>query len=774
MGITTTIMPPPARNNPGAGPRPRWQSWLARFGLAAGVPLVFFGLLELGLRLGGFGVNLDFFIPDGQPGIYRTNPRFTELFFPASFGLKPVNFRLPKEKPAGSLRVFVLGESAAMGVPEPAFGLAPQLQAQLRAAFPGRVTDVYNLGVTAINSHAVLRIARQAAEFQPDLFVVYLGNNEVVGPYGPSSVVTGAVLPAWLVRTGLEVRASRTGQLVQRGLAALRPAGGFTDWRGMEMFAGKTVAAADPRLAAVRANFEKNLSDLLAVAREHGIKTVLCTVAVNVRDCAPFASLPSAPGGHLAAAALASDLGDTGEARAQLEAALQSNPGHADTHFQLARVLEGAGDQAAARRHSFAALEQDALRFRADESINAIIRRVAVGGVTLVDAAKALGADPDSSGAPAGRDLFFEHVHLRWEGNFALARLVAPAAWTLLAGGQTPPRAWLDAQACAEAVGFGPIGQLAMARSMETLTNRPPFTGQSTYGEDRSRLLGEIARIEAVLAEPAAAAAALAGVEAALARDPENPDLLFQTAAARLQSGKFSAVEELGARLIAAAPFSPEFAAQQAFVLQRLGRFDGGNKLLRHSLGAFPYYFQSYSLLAQLWAESGQLPEMLGQFAHWVNRMPDSRALRSTYAWMLARSGDAVAAEAQWRAILRMVPDDESAMAPLLKRLQEQGKTDEMVTLMETAAAYNPRNFDNNTRLVQVYENRSDTARLVTALQALAASGPVNPLLYRDLALALRQLGREPEAQAALHRGLRALAKEDDPALRHELTRLLP
>ena len=111
------------------------SSWLAKLGLAVVAPVLFFALMEAGLRLAGVGRNTDFFIPDDQPGIYRTNPQYTELFFPASFGLKPLNFRLSKVKPAGSIRVFVLGESAAMGVPEPGFAIAPQLH-RLSAWFP--------------------------------------------------------------------------------------------------------------------------------------------------------------------------------------------------------------------------------------------------------------------------------------------------------------------------------------------------------------------------------------------------------------------------------------------------------------------------------------------------------------------------------------------------------------------------------------------------------------------------------------------------------------
>lgn len=122
------------------------KSIAAKLTLAVIFPLVIFGLLECGLRIAGFGRNTDFFIRDEQSDVYRTNPHFIELFFPPSFGLKPVNFRITRKKEPGSFRIFVIGESAAMGVPEPAFSIGPQIQAQLRAAEPTRPIEVFNLG----------------------------------------------------------------------------------------------------------------------------------------------------------------------------------------------------------------------------------------------------------------------------------------------------------------------------------------------------------------------------------------------------------------------------------------------------------------------------------------------------------------------------------------------------------------------------------------------------------------------------------------------------
>jgi hypothetical protein len=141
-------------------------------------------------------------------------------------------------------------------------------------------------------SHAILPIVRQAVDFHPDLLVFYMGNNEVVGPFGPGSVATGTMPPLAFIRASWWIRGTRIAQLLAR---TMRWSGwdrdAFKAWRGMEMFAGKTVSAEDPRLKKVYANFETNLRDMVKVARGSGIKVVVSTVAVDLRDSAPFASL---------------------------------------------------------------------------------------------------------------------------------------------------------------------------------------------------------------------------------------------------------------------------------------------------------------------------------------------------------------------------------------------------------------------------------------------------------------------------------------------------
>ena len=68
--------------------------------------------------------------------------------------------------------------------------------------------------MTAINSHVAVEIARDCAAHQPDLFVVYMGNNEVVGPFGPATVFQQWSPNRKLIRATAWLKSTRVGQLL--------------------------------------------------------------------------------------------------------------------------------------------------------------------------------------------------------------------------------------------------------------------------------------------------------------------------------------------------------------------------------------------------------------------------------------------------------------------------------------------------------------------------------------------------------------------------------
>jgi tetratricopeptide (TPR) repeat protein len=737
-------------------------------------PLAFFTLLEAGLYAVGFGRNTDFFIPDQKPGFYRTNPRFTELFFPASFGLKPLNFRITKDKPVGHFRIFVIGESAAMGVPEPGFGIAAQLRAQLQAAHPDKNLEVYNLGITAINSHVIRMIVRQSIEFRPDLLVFYMGNNEVVGPYGPGSSITQSLMPLPFIRAKVWALTTRTGQLLYAGLQRLGRVAQFKDWRGMEMFVDHTVAANDARLEGVYANFESNLNDMVEFARRAGIRTLLSTVVVNVRDSAPFASLHARNISErlrgqweqiYRQAGFAIERGKGTEAEDLLKRALAIDGEHAATHYLLGKVLESRGEIPAARHEFLMALQFDALRFRADTRINDIIRRSARSApsdVSLVDAAVILGSDADSTTSMAGTNLFFEHVHFNWRGNYEMGRLLAPAAALAMFGTPLAGEASLNVSQAAEVMGYTQIGEHMATMRMDELTARPPFSAQLDFADLRTRYSLQIKKLSEDLSAPLAFRANVSKIEGALSRDPSNPFLLLHGAAVNSQLGDFARALDFNDRLAMITPWSPEFAAQRSFLLQQLHRMDEAEETLLKSAKTEPYYFQTYGLLASLWGQTGAKDKALAFFKSLVDRMPEGMAARMIYARLLISVRQDDRANEQLRAVLRSLPDENQALGLFVERLYSQGRTKEALDWMLKAYAYNPRNFANNARLQQIYEEKGDLEHTVMYMRAMAESGPVKVDLHLDLAMNLLKLGHREEGVAELWQARNVAAAQRD------------
>ena len=164
-----------------------WRGWLLRLSLLVLSPLLFFGLLEAGLRLGGYGYPTGFFPGPDAGGTWTTNLPLRMAVLPPQAGPDSAAC-IFSAKPAGRVRIFVLGGSAAMGTPDPAFSFGRILAVMLREQYPDVQFEVVNGAMTAINSHVAVEIARDCAAREPDLFVVYMGNNEVIGPYGPGTV----------------------------------------------------------------------------------------------------------------------------------------------------------------------------------------------------------------------------------------------------------------------------------------------------------------------------------------------------------------------------------------------------------------------------------------------------------------------------------------------------------------------------------------------------------------------------------------------------------
>src|SRR5271157_4666458 len=265
---------------------PNWRFWVPRIASAILVPILILVIVEVTLRLSGVGFSTELLVPctlRGQPASCY-NLFFPAPFFPPGMIKTPQAYAIPAKKTPGTFRIFVLGESAAMGDPDPAYGFIRYLEVMLRERFPSMTFEVVNTGSVAINSHVLLPIANGLATKRPDVFIIYSGNNEVVGPYGPGTALTSSGMSLPVIRTSIFVRSTRIGQLLTKLGTQKR------EWGGMEMFLDKQVPDRSPLMKHVYENFESNLRDTVAAARNSGARVIVSTVATNLKDCGPFAS----------------------------------------------------------------------------------------------------------------------------------------------------------------------------------------------------------------------------------------------------------------------------------------------------------------------------------------------------------------------------------------------------------------------------------------------------------------------------------------------------
>lgn len=481
------------------------------------------GALELTLRLTGYGHSPHFArretLPDGSV-VWRENRDCTVPFFSEQLVRRPQPFRLPEKKASGTIRIFVLGSSAAMGDPEASFSISRLLEKQLRAAYSGRTFEVVNAAVTAINSHVVRGIAEDCARLDPDLFIVYEGHNEVIGPFGPTGVFTGFLRSERAVRLAIWLKSTRTGQLLT---SLARPASSPEKWGGMEMFLQQQIAVDDPRLDIVRAHFRANLQAIVASADRAGASTILCTTLANQRDFAPFLSLhrPGLSPAQLAEwenwFATANDAmlaGHMARAEAAYRAALAIDDRHAELHFRLARALIPSGVAHDEARVLFQrALDLDALRFRADSSLNEIIRTLPASlpdsQVRVLDLNSPL-AKPSHHGFHAGNKLLYEHVHLTFLGTHAVVEELFPAVVSELAARnllpEPPPSSALplDGSALRGRLAFTAYEQAMIFAELQNRYQRAPFTAQSDHTLRLETVGKQLAAAQKLLDDPAA------------------------------------------------------------------------------------------------------------------------------------------------------------------------------------------------------------------------------------------------------------------------------
>jgi len=551
------------------GPRKasKWK-WPARLALAVLSPLVIFGLIEAVLWTVGYGYPTAFLVKTPSGDAFVANDKFTWQFHCAE---SPDPFLIPVAKPPGSVRIFVFGESAAFGTPDPAYSFSRILDLMLRAQYPQTRIDVINTAIMGVNSHAVRPIVAECAACDPDLFIFYMGNNEAVGFAAPAPETPRLMQNLSLIRASLWLNTTRTGQLLSR-LVRGKPAGAAKELQDAEFYRRHFIAADDRRRIVTCDNFAANLGDICRIAQRAGARTILSTVAVNLKDQPPLGSLhrndltetdSAAWEAAYRAGTADEEKGHFDPAINQYLAALALDDHFADLHYRLARCYFASSQFDKAREHYRLACDWDAMPFRADRRQNLAIRALlqnSAANVRIVDVEQALSECAASDHGIPGQSLFFEHVHFRFAGAYEVAKAMFPAVAAAVAEilNRPPPSVEvLSRDDCAIQLALTLFDEHRLHWSITQLTSRPPFTNELDHvqrQQEADRFLKELlARLDRV-----AARQALACYQKAIQQRPDDWHLHLNLAYLENNLGDNTAATAEYRAVLAKVPWHPE------------------------------------------------------------------------------------------------------------------------------------------------------------------------------------------------------------------------
>jgi tetratricopeptide (TPR) repeat protein len=361
------------------------------------IPVIFFVLLEISLRVFNYGRNTDqwFAITDKK---LMLNPEIAHRYF---FNIDNVPYSnedlFDKVKAPNSFRIFVLGGSSAAGYPYlPIGSFSRFLQRRLQLLYPESKIEVVNLAMTAINSYSLRDMMPGVIEQKPDLILIYAGHNEYYGALGEGSVESFGSNTA-LVNTILYLNRFKTIELFRNTINSITKlfAGVAKDNSGTLMsriVKNQYIPYGEETYKDGLIQFDENMHDILEMAKEHNVPVILGTLACNLKDQPPFISIKS-----------------------------KDKPG-AKEIFQQAKTNLANGNYSEAKKLFIEAKDEDCLRFRASEDLNTLIKKLCVEykyPVVKIDSAFNA-ASPEGI---VGDNLMTDHLHPTIAGYELIGKL---------------------------------------------------------------------------------------------------------------------------------------------------------------------------------------------------------------------------------------------------------------------------------------------------------------------------------------------------------------
>lgn len=332
-------------------------------------------------------------------------------------------FKEKKEK--NQFRIICLGGSASAGWPHPPSEIySSYLEKSLQKIYPTKKIEIINCSAHGFASYRVRQVFEAIIPLQPDVVIVWCGNNEFLERrnYKTSDLKNSLIK----FRNN-----SRTLQLVRQLFTKYQfsdtPDVAETFWKKVNEEALE-LRSNPEQFEKVKEHFRKSIENIVEEAKHNNIRLILMTVPVNLRDWEPNVSylglnsidsirwLKEFKGGKRKYLSL-----KYSESIESFNTANKIAPVHAETYFWLAKAYENMNDSSTALNYYIKAKDLDYNPFRAISDFNKILRIIAKDNtqVVLLDMEELI--KPYAIKDIPGFDLFLDYVHPTKEGNIVIA-----------------------------------------------------------------------------------------------------------------------------------------------------------------------------------------------------------------------------------------------------------------------------------------------------------------------------------------------------------------
>jgi tetratricopeptide (TPR) repeat protein len=730
---------------------------------------VLFGILTLTLFLAGtefflavFGVKPLLLTGDPFVGFAGNVPLFVEHVQPdgtvmlstAENKLHTFNRQqFPKVKSKNSFRIFCMGGSTTYGHPfDDATSFCGWLREFLGSADPSKNWEVINAGGISYASYRVANLMYELSQYQPDLFIVYSGQNEFLEERTYRKIKD---MPEWVVRTKVALAGTRiytvmAGMFDAVSKKRMKP-GEKSDTMKAEVeeilnrTVGPTSYTRDDELKKeIITHYRFNLQRMVTIAKSAGSKIILVTPASNLKDMPPFKSENRVGMTESEKTRWTSlydegkklrEAGKPGEALARFTEALSIDDRHADLHFRTGQILFALKRFDEARASFQRAVDEDICPLRILSLMSTAIHEVAKeDNVPLLDFVKLVEDDcfRKYGHSIPGNEHFLDHVHTTIDGY----RMLGLALLDQVArhGIASPGPQWNEeAIAVVTRTLEQRVDPKKRAQSLITLGRTLDWAGRLDEGYNLLLQAYHILK-------------------------DNSYDVLALLANSSVRREKIDDAIDYYRKALQFTPDNLKIHHSLAYYLEKQGKLDEAlahyHEVIR--IGSGNASSQKYPIdqnvisahykVAHIFSLQGRTKDAIAQYEGVLRLSPDEASAHTNLGVLLAKEGQTAKAITHFTTALKLNPDSSITHYNLGMAFDEQGRFDEAIAHYAEVLRIEPGHADAHNNLGIVFAKQGKIDKAIAQFSDALKVDPGNAGAHYNLGLALATQGRKEES----------------------------